>query len=233
MMIPMTLAVACGCMVLSTFAFYAMAKDATKRFNYVALLVTAIAATAYCSMACGLGVKEVDGRNIYYMRYVDWFFTTPLLLLDLAMLAGSDFWDTVFVLGMDCVMILAGALASFSPVGKWPLFTIGMMAFVVFLGKLFTSMSSSAQKLGGPVYSKFTTVAGISMGIWWIYPVLFVLCEGANILPETMEVLAYAIVDVVAKCGVGFLLLMNHEVLAAASKVSLLGESREQHRQGA
>jgi bacteriorhodopsin len=210
-------------MSLSTLAFFSMAKNGpTKRFNYVALLVTAIAATAYCSMAFGLGVYEVDGRNVYYMRYVDWFFTTPLLLLDLAMLAGSDFWDTFFVIGMDCVMILAGALGSLSPTGKWPLFAIGMVAFVLFLGTLFGSMSASAQKLGGAVYSKFQTVAGISMGIWWIYPVLFVLCEGTNFLSEEMEVLTYAIIDVIAKCGMGFLLLMNHDVLEATSKAPLL-----------
>jgi len=211
-------------MSVSTLAFLQMAKeDSTKRFNYVALMVTAIAATAYCSMAFGLGVHEVNGRNVYYMRYVDWFFTTPLLLLDLAMLAGSDFWDTFYVIGMDCIMILAGALATFSTDGgKWPLFMIGMVAFVLFLSKLFTSMSASAQKLGGAVHSKFMTVARVSMGIWWVYPLLFALCEGTNVLSEELEVLTYAIIDVTAKCGVGFLLLMNHDVLEAASKVSLL-----------
>jgi bacteriorhodopsin len=225
-MIQATLLVGSACMGLSTLAFLQMAKeDSTKRFNYVALMVTAIAATAYCSMAFGLGVAEVNGRNVYYMRYIDWFFTTPLLLLDLAMLAGSDFWDTFYVIGMDCLMILAGALATFSTNGgKWPLFLIGMITFLLFLCKLFTSMSASAQKLGGPVYSKFMTVAGFSMAIWWVYPVLFVLCEGTSFLSEELEVLTYAIIDVIAKCGVGFLLLMNHDVLEATSKVTLLGK---------
>jgi len=224
MAIQATLLAGCVCMGASTLAFLGMARDdATKRFNYVALMVTAIATTVYCSMAFGIGVEEINGRNVYYARYVDWFFTTPLLLLDLAMLAGSDFWDTFFVIGMDCIMILAGALAAFSTAGgKWPLFTIGMITFVLFLGKLFTSMSASAQKLGGKVHSKFMTVAGISMGIWWVYPILFILCEGTNFLSEELEVLTYAIIDVIAKCGVGFLLLMNHDVLEAAAKVPLL-----------
>lgn len=219
-MIQATLQVGCACMSVSTVAFFMMPKtDSTKRFNYVALMVTAIAATAYCSMAYGLGIAEVNGRNVYYMRYVDWFFTTPLLLLDLAMLAGSDFWDTFFVIGMDALMILAGALATFSSgAGKWALFMIGMITFVLFLYKLFVSMSESAKKLGGSVHSQFMMVAGISMGIWWVYPVLFVLCEGAEILSEEMEVLTYCIIDVAAKCGVGFLLLMKHDVLEAAGK---------------
>eukprot|EP00438_Fugacium_kawagutii_P022934 Skav226771 [mRNA] locus=scaffold8:188038:188643:- [translate_table: standard] len=201
-----------------------MSQESTKRFNYVAALVTAVAATAYCSMAYGLGVEEVNGRNIYYMRYVDWLFTTPLLLLDLALLAGSDFWDTFYIIGMDVIMVLAGGLACFCPAGKWPLFTIGMVVFVLFLHKLFTATSASAQKLGGEVYKKFTTLSTISMGIWWVYPVLFILCEGTNTLPEELEVLTYAIIDVIAKCGMGFLLLGNHSVLETANKEPLLGK---------
>jgi bacteriorhodopsin len=48
-------------------------------------------------------VLNPDGnlRDIYYTRYIDWFFTTPLLLLDLILLAnlplGTTLWWVVLL----------------------------------------------------------------------------------------------------------------------------------------
>ena len=35
-------------------------------------------------------------RQIYWARYVDWFFTTPLLLLDILFLAGVPIGTTLW-----------------------------------------------------------------------------------------------------------------------------------------
>lgn len=35
-------------------------------------------------------------RDIYYARYIDWFFTTPLLLLDVILLAGLPLGVTLW-----------------------------------------------------------------------------------------------------------------------------------------
>jgi bacteriorhodopsin len=44
-------------------------------------------------------------------RYVDWALTTPLLLLDLALLAGLPWIDVLALLVVDEAMILTGAFA--------------------------------------------------------------------------------------------------------------------------
>merc|ERR1719316_1499114 len=100
------------CMAASTFMFQTMAKEETKRFNYVAMAVTGIATMAYLGMASGAGVSIVDGRPVYWMRYVDWFFTTPFFLFDLALLAGADNWDTFYVMLMNAVCIGCGAIGA-------------------------------------------------------------------------------------------------------------------------
>lgn len=51
----------------------------------------------------GAGLMYVEGRWVYWMRYVDWFFTTPFFLLDLALLAGADSWDTFYVMLMNAI----------------------------------------------------------------------------------------------------------------------------------
>ena len=52
-------------------------------------IVCLIAACAYVAMATGQGAVLIEnvGRNFYFARYIDWAFTTPLLLLTLAMTA--------------------------------------------------------------------------------------------------------------------------------------------------
>ncbi|WP_317110600.1 bacteriorhodopsin [Chroococcidiopsis sp. SAG 2025] len=43
--------------------------------------VCAIAAGLYLIMALGQGVDFINGRPIFWVRYVSWFISTPLLLL--------------------------------------------------------------------------------------------------------------------------------------------------------
>mgnify|MGYP003624094080 CR=1 FL=1 len=44
-------------------------------------------------------------RSIFYVRYIDWVITTPLLLLDLLLTAGMP-WPTIFfVIVVDEIMV--------------------------------------------------------------------------------------------------------------------------------
>merc|ERR1711879_774979 len=181
--ITMGLAAGTFCMAGSTVAFQMMAQEETKRFNYVAMAVTGIATMAYLAMFCGAGIKEVDGRPVYWMRYVDWFFTTPFFLLDLALLAGADNSDTFYVM---------------------------------FIMKLFGAMMAKAQSLGGGVGAKYTSVTATTMAIWCIYPAMYLAAEVYRAVTVEQEVLIYAVIDVIAKCGMGFLLLGSHDVLKEA-----------------
>jgi bacteriorhodopsin len=46
---------------------------------------------SYLAMATGAGSTILDdGREFYYFRCIGWLITTPLLLLDLALLALAD-----------------------------------------------------------------------------------------------------------------------------------------------
>jgi bacteriorhodopsin len=74
-------------------------------------------------MAFGLGLTEITlstGRvvDLYWARYADWLFTTPLLLLDLALLADVDRPTIGALVGVDVLMIVtgfAGAVVSYPP----------------------------------------------------------------------------------------------------------------------
>jgi bacteriorhodopsin len=44
-------------------------------------------------------------RSIYYVRYIDWFITTPLLLLDLLLTAGMPWPTLLWVIMVDWIMV--------------------------------------------------------------------------------------------------------------------------------
>jgi len=217
MSIRMALGFGTACMAGSTVAYQMMAKeDETKRFNYVAMAVTGIATMAYLAMFCGAGIKEVDGRDVYWMRYVDWFFTTPFFLLDLALLAGADNSDTFYVMLMNAICIASGAVGALNPDAKWPMFILGLVTFVMFIMKLFGAMMAKAKSLGDDVGAKYSSVTATTMAIWCIYPAMYLAAEVYHAVSIEQEVLIYAVIDVIAKCGMGFLLLSSHDVLQAA-----------------
>lgn len=84
----------CAVMVVSTFAFIGLSfsVDRSKRiFHYITAAITMVAAIAYFTMASNLGYASIVAefqrsnpvvrgvtREIFYVRYIDWFVTTPV-----------------------------------------------------------------------------------------------------------------------------------------------------------
>jgi len=120
-------------MVISSLAFYAMAfrVPVQKRlFHILTAFITTFAAISYFAMAMGDGIsyshntvkeshKHVPDttqevyRQVYWARYVDWSVTTPLLLMDLAFLAGLSGANILVAVVADLIMILTGLFAAF------------------------------------------------------------------------------------------------------------------------
>ncbi|CAE7356820.1 sop2 [Symbiodinium pilosum] len=124
------------------------------------------------------------------------------MLIELGVLAGAERWQTILLIVFDELMLIFGIASSMSPAGKWPCFMLGLLAFTGVLLKLFLSLNTRAEKLGGEAELLFKFVANRTAEIWCIYPVLFALCECTKTLPEEIEVAGYAIADVIAKGGI-------------------------------
>jgi bacteriorhodopsin len=84
----------CAVMVVSTLVFIGMSfrVERSKRiFHYITAAITMVAAIAYFTMASNLGYAAISvefrrsnhlvaglTREIFYVRYIDWFVTTPV-----------------------------------------------------------------------------------------------------------------------------------------------------------
>ena len=211
-------------MGVGTVAFVLLgirAPEGSRHFFVITTLITLIAFVAYLIMATGQGETQVGDRTFYYFRYIDWIFTTPLLLLDLALLALADWRRNVALIGtligLDLFMILTGlwAGATENVAGRTVLFLVSTASMIVLLYLLVTRLFSAAAGQSPAVQQVFRTLALLTVVLWSLYPVVWVIgTEGVGAVGVSTEVFLFLVLDLLAKVGFGFLLLTNRKALS-------------------
>lgn len=215
-------------MLIGTIVFVALglrAPQGSRYFFVITAGITLIAFISYFVMATGNGVSTIvsEGgtRDFYWARYIDWLFTTPLLLVDLAFLAlvrpGRYVGLIAGIIALDVVMILTGlgAGASTNVALRTFLFIVSTAALIGVLYFLVTRLTAAARGQSQAVSRVFNTLAGLTVVLWFLYPVVFLLgTEGFGAVGGTTEIFVFMVLDLLAKVGFGFLLLTNREALA-------------------
>jgi len=213
-----------GCLWISFFCMFgsscyflqrAMARKASDRlFEFVTFLITAIASLAYLVMAAGFGVHH-NGTNepFYYARFIDWLFTTPLMLWDLMELVGAPGSNIFVVVGMDVLMIVAGMIGNMCERHqvRWVFFVLGCIFFIFIVNELSQLMNKGAASQAAQ--EVYRTAARLTIVMWTFYPIAWVLAEGTDILGVNMSCLVYTILDVISKCVFGFIIVSNRAAL--------------------
>ncbi|WP_284030849.1 bacteriorhodopsin [Halobaculum lipolyticum] len=204
-----------------------------QEFYIVTIFITAIAFVNYLAMALGFGltIVTIGGEEvpIYWARYTDWFFTTPLLLVDLALLAGANRNEITSLVGLDMLMIGTGVVATLSAgpgvfsEGARRLVWWGVSTgfLLVLLYMLYGSLDEKASRLSGDAASTFGTLRTLIVVVWLIYPVWWIVgTEGLGFVSLYVETAGFMVLDLVAKVGFGIVLLSSREVLDAAGSSS-------------
>ena len=204
-----------------------------QEFYIVTIFITAIAFVNYLAMALGFGLTIIEIGNeelpIYWARYTDWFFTTPLLLLDLGLLAGANRNQLASLVGLDMLMIGTGAVATLTAgagvlsVGARRLVWWGVSTgfLLVLLYMLYGTLDDKVDQLGPDVRSTFSTLRTLIVVVWLIYPVWWLVgTEGLNVVGINIETAGFMVLDLVAKVGFGIILLSSREALDAVSSAA-------------
>jgi len=199
-------------------------------YHVITTVITLTAALSYFAMATGHGValnKIVEReqhdhvpdtftttyREIYWARYVDWSITTPLLLLDLGLLAGMSGGHMIMMIIADIIMVLTGLFAGFGSdetPQKWGWYTFSCIAFLFVFWHLGINGGANARAKGDKLRSLFTSIAAYTLILWTAYPIVWGIADGARKVSVDSEIIAYAVLDVLAKAGFGAWLLVVH-----------------------
>ncbi|KIW17691.1 hypothetical protein PV08_04886 [Exophiala spinifera] len=226
-------------MGLSSLAFYGMAfrVPVQKRlFHILTSFITTFAFLSYFAMATGDGVsyntytetihhKKVPNtyqpyqREIYYARYIDWAITTPLLLLDLSLLAGLSGANILVAVVADVIMVLTGLFASFGSKSSqtWGWYAWACIAYLVVVYQLAFNGRTAVANKDSKTKAFYASIAGFTLILWTIYPIVWALSEGSHVINVNQEIIAYAVLDVLAKPVFGFWLLFTHDGMASTS----------------
>lgn len=182
-------------------------------------IVPVIAATSYFGMACGqavlrlpLGADPASQVEFYYARYLDWTFTTPILLYALAttaMHSGLRRHGAVFgLIAADVLMVLTALFfgASPEPWIKWTWFAISCGAFLAVYYVIWGPLLEENRKERADVQATFKRNGAILSAIWFVYPlVLLVGTDGLKMISPTLTTAAIAVLDIAAKVVFGLM----------------------------
>ncbi|WP_157573449.1 bacteriorhodopsin [Haloplanus natans] len=195
-----------------------------KKFYAITTLIPAIAFTMYLSMLLGYGVTMVpfagEENPIYWARYADWLFTTPLLLLDLALLVDADRGTILALIGADGIMIGTGLIGALTQVYQFRFvwWAVSTAALLYILYVLFFGFTKKASGMDEEVASTFMILRNLTIILWSAYPIVWLIgSEGARIVPLSVETLMFMVLDVSAKVGFGLLLLRSRAIFGETS----------------
>jgi bacteriorhodopsin len=154
-------------------------------------------------------------KNITKFRYLDWFFTTPVMLITLMAYLTiepgrtSDLWDflkndnksILIVLFLNMLMLLFGYVAEINPTYNLLLVILGFIPFAIYYYKIYKEYLIPHQSKE-EVHPFFTRSR-----LFWYFVIVWALYGVAALMPYIMKNTAYNILDVFAKNTFGLMLV--------------------------
>ncbi|MFC7082559.1 bacteriorhodopsin [Halorussus caseinilyticus] len=177
--------------------------------------VTGFATVAYLSMALGLGSVQVGDAELFLPRYVDWLVTTPLLVLYLGMLCRPERRVYAALVGVDVLVIGAGVVAGLVPTPyNYVAYLVGCVAYMGLLYLLLAVLPRQATLLGDRVTAVFTKLRNLTVVLWTLYPVVWILGPlGVGLLQVGTEVMVVTYLDLTSKVGFVFMAVNGADAL--------------------
>lgn len=143
------------------------------------------------------GMISGNMRQIFYVRYIEWVITLPLLLLSLFLTAGLPTLTIIYTLLLNEVMVvcfLVGALVHSDY--KWGYFVFALTAFAFVVYNVFFEGRAYARSRGNDISRTYMMSSGWLMLMWMLYPIAWGCSEGGNVISPDGEAGFYGAVDV-------------------------------------
>lgn len=152
------------------------------------------------------------------MRYIQWFITFPLLLLEVLLTTGLSLSDILTTLFMAVTLVISGLVGALIPsTYKWGFFTFGAAAlfyiwyvpmdsphFHHVLTPAYNSRyvlllhgSQTTFAANGIFRRSYILASSYVAFMLLTYPICWALSEGSNVITPTSEMIWYGILDVI------------------------------------
>jgi len=203
----------------------------TRIFHLVTVLLTACSALSYYAMATGSGTifvisstelhHSTDGgdyvlvllRQIFYVRFIDFFFTTPLLLLNLALLCGLSWIDTLNMVLIDelvMVCVLMGAI-SHSSLTMWGWYGFMLLFFTFLFYILVIRGVRAAHKQPGHITGLYKTALAMTYMCLFPYVVVAALGDHSGHISVNTQMLIYTGIDLGLRFFIPIFIILGYQ----------------------
>lgn len=208
--------------ILLVWMFWTPRRD--RVFHYLSTLTVVV--TGFCYLAIAGDIADLavppeftrhqadvrgTARQVFWIRYVDWFFTMPFIVINLNLTSGLYWHNILYNIILVIVftaMYLVGVIVPNSY--RWGFYTIGTVALLLsFEVNLFQGISA-ARAVGGNVAKFYPLLAGYLCIIQLLYPICWACSEGGNVISPTSEQVFYGILDLLTKPFFAIILLLVH-----------------------
>ncbi|KIP11031.1 hypothetical protein PHLGIDRAFT_28161 [Phlebiopsis gigantea 11061_1 CR5-6] len=190
---------------LGMFAWSHMRPRGTRFFHNIALIILLVSTISYFSMASNLGATPIQTefraqgtRQIWYVRYIQWFINFPLLLVILLFATGlalTEILTAAFFAWVVVVCGLVGGLVQSSY--KWGFYVFGLFALFYIWIVLLGHGPRTTFNAGPGLRSGYLRGSGLLSFILVLYPIGWALSEGGNVISSTSEMVWYGVLDLV------------------------------------
>jgi len=192
-------------MTTATITFIEAIRTSDTRIRHILNLETCIsiiAAFFYTQFVHMLRKGPIDHATISKLRYIDWYITTPLMLLVLCLVLAFNNDEPLhigtytIVIVLDLLMLTFGYFSTVGIMEQRKALFLGFVAFFAMFGFIWMTF------LAGRVNGNNLLVYGLFFVFWSLYGV-------AYMLEERNKTISYNILDLMAKCLVGLFLWAN------------------------
>ena len=185
-----------------------------EEFHIVHFTITVVAALAYLGMIMGQGRIEVYGHDVFWARYVDWAITTPLIVYSLTRLGGVRGPIIAGLLISNELMVVTGFFAAVSPPSaEYVWYIVSCFFELAVFATILGPVASAARKQHPNVSGRYNQVMWFFIAYYIAYPVVWILGDkGIGLYGTSVETLAIALLDVIAKVIYAYVLLKDKEI---------------------
>lgn len=183
----------------ATITFIEAMRTKNKKVRHILNLETCISVVAayfYGKFVSEINVKNINYRKINMTRYVDWFITTPimLLVLCLAFLYNTGgklkFFTFLKILAINFAMLSSGYLGEAKFLDRNISLIIGFVFFFLLYGYIYYKFLSGKKIFDNQI-------------LYWAFFTFWILYGVVYNLPEKMKNVTFNYLDLFAKCFVG------------------------------
>jgi len=153
-------------------------------------------------------------------RYVDWFLTVPLLLIEIVLvmrLSETETFQRCCTLGVSSALMIANGYPgeiTGDPSQRWVFWFLSMLPFTYIVYTLFVGLKESQDSQPEECRDQVKWACWATVFSWCTYPIVFVMPmmsgssngkEGLSAFAMCAIQVGYTASDIISKCGVGYL----------------------------